>query len=284
MKKFLKNRKVRKQPQLDISESRMVGNDLNLSMPASNQGWPEDFGFRISGGGPCYILSVDEGSSAHVAGLRPGDQILEIEGQNVSSMTAEALTDVARHCKTVPPSIGVVSRIQQVDIPPGADGRFGFTIVGDSPLLVEDCTASSPAYESGLRVGDYVLEVNGVPVKQHEVAAAMIKASHGRNLRLGILCLGRRQKRASGSIREGDQSGSDVHQDRKNKALEFNRKIEEVLGDHPDVKEKLFTVLKQYASERRVDYLAYALPMILNGDHQFQLIDSIRYQALRVLV
>ncbi|MGH0117005.1 UNVERIFIED_CONTAM: hypothetical protein FKN15_024950 [Acipenser sinensis] len=245
-------------------------------MPASNQGWPEEFGFRIIGCGPCYILYVEDGSSAHIAGLQPGDQILEIEGQNVSSMSAETLTSMAQRCRNVPPSIGVVSRIEQVDISHGRDGRFGFTIVGDSPLLVEDCLPNSPAAECGLKAGDYVMEVNGMPVKQHEIAATMIKASHGSSLRLGVLRVGRRQKRASSSIRDCDQSGDDVHQERKQKALEFNNKIEEVLGDQPEVKEKLFTVLKQYAAERKVDDLAYALPMILTEDLHHQLIDSIR--------
>uniref|UniRef100_A0A3B3R0Y8 PDZ domain-containing protein n=1 Tax=Paramormyrops kingsleyae TaxID=1676925 RepID=A0A3B3R0Y8_9TELE len=85
-----------------------------LTMPASNQGWPEDFGFRVGGSGPSYILSVDEGSSAHHAGLQPGDQVLEIEGQNVSSLGKDALVTLAKTQKNIPPSIGVVSRIQQV--------------------------------------------------------------------------------------------------------------------------------------------------------------------------
>ncbi|XP_058891482.1 delphilin-like [Acipenser ruthenus] len=275
MKKFLKNRKGRYPLPQSSSGSRSAIKDFFLTMPASNQGWPEEFGFRIIGSGPCYILHVEDGSSAHIAGLQPGDQILEIEGQNVSSMSAETLTSMAQRCRNVPPSIGVVSRIEQVDISHGRDGRFGFTIVGDSPLLVEDCLPNSPAAECGLKAGDYVMEVNGMPVKQHEIAATMIKASHGSSLRLGVLRVGRRQKRASSSIRDCDQSGDGVHQERKHKALEFNNKIEEVLGDQPEVKEKLFTVLKQYAAERKVDYLAYALPMILTEDLHHQLIDSI---------
>lgn len=113
----------------------------------------------------------------------------------------------------------------QMDITPGPDGRFGFTIVGDCPLLVEDCSPCSPAGRSGLRAGDYVMEVNGIPVKHHEMAAALIKASQGRTLRLGVLCMGSRQKRSSGSL-EGLQKDTDgMRQDRKHKALEFNRRV-----------------------------------------------------------
>ncbi|KAI1883936.1 hypothetical protein AGOR_G00221210 [Albula goreensis] len=374
MRRFLKSQKGRFSLRQSKSGTRSASKDFVLTMPASNQGWPEDFGFRLGGNGPSYILSVEEGSSAHMAGLQAGDQVLEIEGQDVSSLSPQALVALAQKQKNVPPSIGVVSRIQQLDITPGPDGRFGFTIVGDCPLLVEDCLANSPAGRCGLRAGDFVMEVNGIPVKQHETAAAMIKATQGRTLRLGVLGQGRRTKRSGGSLKEpsglqgglqtslqgslpsnlqgiqqgtlqsfqqrgphgaqqgglqggqqsglpgfhqsilqgsqpggpqggqqsglpgfqqgdlqggqpmslqgapppGLQSGDSVRQDRKNKALEFNMKIEQVLGSEPEVKEKLFAALKQYAAERKVDILASALPGILTNEEHQQLIDNIR--------
>ncbi|XP_026206947.1 delphilin isoform X2 [Anabas testudineus] len=244
-------------------------------MPSSNQGWPEDFGFQLGGNGPSYILSVEEGSSAHLAGLQAGDQVLEIEGHNVSTLGPQAVIAIAQTQKNIPPSIGVVSRIQQMDIVPGPDGRFGFTIVGDCPLLVEDCSPCSPAGRAGLRAGDYVMEVNGIPVRQHETAAALIKASQGRTLRLGVLCLGPRQKRSI-SIEDSQMGGEGARLDRKHKALEFNKKVEQILGDEPEIKEKLFAVLKQYAAEKRVEWLASVLPEILTTDEHRQLISSIR--------
>lgn len=222
-----------------------------LSMPSSNQAWPDEFGFQLGGSGPSYILSVEEGSSAHLAGLQAGDQVLELEGHNVSTLAPQAVVAIAQTQKNIPPSIGVVSRIQQVyylltdpdgvcvppfekdgnicpalqmDIIPGPDGRFGFTIVGDCPLLVEDCSPCSPAGRAGLRAGDYVVEVDGVPVRQHEAAAAMIKASQGRTLRLGVLCLGPRQKHGVGA-EDGQMGAEGARLDRKHKALEFNARV-----------------------------------------------------------
>lgn len=52
--------------------------------------------------------------------------------------------------------------------------------------------------------------------------------------------------------------------------------LDEVLGDQPALKEKVFALLKQYAQERKVDRLAYTLPMILTEESQHSLIDSIR--------
>jgi len=84
------------------------------TMPASNQSWPYEFGFQIGGNGPSYILTVEDGSSAHLSGLQPGDQVLEIEGQNVSSLNAQEVIALAQSQRNIPPSIGVVSRIEQV--------------------------------------------------------------------------------------------------------------------------------------------------------------------------
>ncbi|CAB1448071.1 unnamed protein product [Pleuronectes platessa] len=270
MRRFL-SRKGRFSLRQSKSGTRSASKDFYLGLPATNQNWPEAFGFRLGGTGPSYILSVVEGSSAYLAGLQPGDQVVDIEGQDVTNLSTPALVALAQTLKTVPPSIGVVSTSPLVP-----DGRFGFTIVGDSPLMVEDCMPSGPAGRSGLKVGDYVMEVNGIPVKHHETAAAMIKAAQGRPLRLGVLSMARRPKRLSSSMRVLSQSGDSVRDSRAHKAMEFNKKVEEVLGEEPDVKEQLFDVLKQYAAERDVDSLAEALPDILITEEHQQLIDSVR--------
>ncbi|XP_063171083.1 LOW QUALITY PROTEIN: delphilin [Candoia aspera] len=247
-------------------------------MPATNDGWPEAFGFKVRGNGPCYILAVEEGSSAQVAGLQPGDQILEIEGQPVSSMNAEALAVLARRCENVPPSIGVVSRVQQVDLPLGPEGHFGFTLtcdVGD-PMQVESVAPDSPAAKWGIKVGDYVLEVNGVSVQCHEDAAAAIQSCRDHGLRLGLLRLGRLRRWTSHSVEEFLQSADAVHQERRQKAQEFSKKVQEILGDQPNVREKMVTSLKQFAAERKVDYLAHALSLILIKDSHQLLLDHIR--------
>lgn len=49
-----------------------------------------------------------EGSSAHAGGLRPGDQILEVEGLAVAGLSRERLVRLARRCPRVPPSLGVL--------------------------------------------------------------------------------------------------------------------------------------------------------------------------------
>lgn len=186
-------------------------------MPATNQGWPESFGFRISGSGPCYILWVQEGSSAALAGLRPGDEVLEIEGHPVSSLGCEALLGLARRCGNVPPSIGVVSRLQHASIPPGPRGCFGFELASESPPRVASVSPESPAAACGLEPGDYVLEVDGTPVVLPEAAAALVGSCRGRSLRLALL----RPQRGDSA---GD-SAPTARRDRRQKAQEFSRKV-----------------------------------------------------------
>uniref|UniRef100_A0A8C9MQJ2 Grid2 interacting protein n=1 Tax=Serinus canaria TaxID=9135 RepID=A0A8C9MQJ2_SERCA len=183
-------------------------------MPATNQGWPESFGFRISGSGPCYILWVQEGSSAALAGLRPGDEVLELEGQPVSSLGCEALLALARRCGSVPPSIGVVSRLQRASIPPG------------------------PAAASRRRPRWWGRAAGG-PCAWH--------------------CCGRSE-------------GTRVPSSAPHATLQ----VDAILGEQPELKEKLFTVLKQYAAQRRVECLAHGLSLLLTQQSHQPLIDSIR--------
>ena len=154
-------------------------------MPTTNQGWPEAFGFSLGGSGPCYVLWVQEGSSAAAAGLRPGDEVLELEGQPVASLGCPALLALARRCSSVPPSIGVLSRLQRADLPPAP--HLGLQLVGGSPPRVASVAPGSPAATCGIAPGDLLLEVDGVAVRSAEAAAELLASCSRRALRLGLL-------------------------------------------------------------------------------------------------
>ncbi|OXB68826.1 hypothetical protein ASZ78_002241 [Callipepla squamata] len=234
------------------------------AMPATNQGWPEAFGFSLGGSGPCYVLWVQEGSSAAAAGLRPGDEVLELEGQPVASLGCPALLALARRCSSVPPSIGVLSRLQRADFSPAP--HLGLQLAGGSPPCVASVAPGSPAATCGIAPGDLLLEVDGVAVQSAEAAAELLASCSRRSLRLGLL----RPQRDLGP------SAAAVRMERKQKAQEFSRKVDAILGDQPELKEQVFAALKQYAAERRVECLACALCMLLTQESHQHLIDSIR--------
>ncbi|XP_052024604.1 delphilin isoform X1 [Apodemus sylvaticus] len=113
-------------------------------MPTTNQGWPEDFGFQLGGSGPCFVIEVAEGSSAHAGGLRPGDQILEVEGLAVGGLSRERIVRLARRCPRVPPSLGVL---------PGPEG-------GPTALTAAWLT---PRFGRSLPLGRELLRLAGGP-------------------------------------------------------------------------------------------------------------------------
>ncbi|ELW69933.1 Delphilin [Tupaia chinensis] len=202
-------------------EGKQISYTTTAAMPATNQGWPEDFGFRLGGSGPCFVLEVAEGSSAHAGGLRPGDQILEVEGLAVGGLSRERLVRLARRCPRVPPSLGVL---------PGPD--------------------NGPSVASG--------------------PAAAITAFRGPRSCCG-LALGRELLRLAGRKRPDA-----VHRERRRKAQEFSRKVDEILGDQPTAKEQVFTALKQFATEQRVDDLVWALTLALPREACGPLLDNLR--------
>ncbi len=55
----------------------------------TNEGWPEDFGFSITGGAPVMIGDLEEGGSAQQAGLQIGDFIVELDGEAVDQWSME---------------------------------------------------------------------------------------------------------------------------------------------------------------------------------------------------
>lgn len=130
----------------------------------SNEHWPEAFGFKIGGKSPVVIISVQDNSVAQQAGLQPGDQILELNGENVQGLNKEQITLLAKRSTRVPPAIAVISRIRTLELR-RRRGRFGFTVRGNGPVYVYDVEERGPAYSVGMRPGDLVLKVNTMNVR-----------------------------------------------------------------------------------------------------------------------
>lgn len=65
----------------------------------TNEGWPEAFGFSVSGDHPVVISAVEEEGSAQQAGLQTGDVVVELDGENVEQWTREEVGEA--HVNTV---------------------------------------------------------------------------------------------------------------------------------------------------------------------------------------
>ena len=131
----------------------------------TNEGWPEAFGFSVTGNSPVLISDVEEGGSAQQAGLQIGDAIIELDAENVENLTRDQVIERARCAIKVPPSLIVMSRVRQFIIQRTVDGGCGFTIRGNSPVFVRSVDFHTSAHLAGMRSGDLLLEINGQNIR-----------------------------------------------------------------------------------------------------------------------
>lgn len=169
----------------------------------TNENWPEAFGFRIGGDAPVVITNVSEDSVAQKSGLRPGDQLLEIEGINVQNLSKEDVTALARQSKRVPPAICVISRIRTFLLR-RKRRSFGFKVRGGGPVFVSQLEEKGPAKLAGIRIGDMITEINATSVREMTFAQVeqLINTS-GSQLQLvliaGVKSIGEIEQRNSAS-------------------------------------------------------------------------------------
>ncbi|XP_022095372.1 delphilin-like isoform X6 [Acanthaster planci] len=240
-----------------------------LPMPVNNRHWPEDFGFTIAGDAPAYIITVLPSSHAHTAGLQPGDQLVELNGTNVTQRTAQDIQAMARQCPTVPPSIVVVSCVKTVEIVRDSKGRFGMTVVGAGPVYVEVVQPHSAASRGGLRPGDMILEINGLPIRHSDDTKVFVQGSN--KLRMLIIPGAGHQ-----NVRKLAQKFEVQARDRSTRAETFFRKLDGVFYNDHLRKDVLVSLLKQYAKDKRVDNFGRALASLLTTPSQRQLFEDIR--------
>lgn len=117
--------------------------------------WPHSCGFEIYGKGPSFVVAVDKGSLAYKSGLMPGDQILELEGRDVTQMSAQEIVVLNKSISRQPTELEVVSCLQTVLISPDHSKGYGFTLGKDKPVAVQSVEFGSPSFLAGLRTGVY---------------------------------------------------------------------------------------------------------------------------------
>jgi regulator of sigma E protease len=134
---------------------------------------------------PPVIGTVLDGSAAALAGLEPGDRIVEIDGNDVRSwkemqtMVAESpdvelRIEIEKQGKRV--ERFVTPRRTFVDNPlgiPEPRGLLGVYAHSYAPQIgIVD--PRSPAYEGGLRTGDVITSIDGEPVRTIEELQALV--------------------------------------------------------------------------------------------------------------
>lgn len=236
---------------------------------STNEKWPEAFGFTVGGRAPVVILSVDENSVAQRAGLQPGDQILEVNGENVQGLSKEEIILLAKRSRTVPPALAVISRIRTFDLR-RRRGRFGFAVRGKGPVFIADVEQGSPAQNVGIRRGDLILRLNGVNLRHmNENQVGEMIDTCGPTISIVLIA-------GAADIGITDKKEGKSSSSRYKRAKDFFVQMNYYLAGNESIKKELVKALNQYARDRSVEQLAQNLKRILKTPVERKLLRDIR--------
>jgi serine protease Do len=174
---------------------------LGVMIQEVNQSLADTFGLERPRG--ALVAKVEDGGPASAAGLKPGDVILGVNGQQIESSTElparvaalEPGTDAKlqvwrdRQPRDVTVRVGALTQTQVASNSDGSDAQGGRLGLGVRPLtpdeqresdihkglLVE--SVSGAAAEAGIQEGDVILSANGKEVASVEDLRKIVKKS-----------------------------------------------------------------------------------------------------------
>ena len=174
---------------------------LGVMIQEVNQSLADTFGLERPRG--ALIAKVEAGGPASAAGLKPGDVILGVNGQQIESSTElpsriaelEPGTDAKlqvwrdRQARDMKVHIGTLSETQLADDSNDSDSQGGRLGLGVRPLTPEEQrqsdihkglvveSVSGAAAEAGIQEGDVILSANGKEVASVEDLRKIVKKS-----------------------------------------------------------------------------------------------------------
>ncbi len=192
-----------------VAHGKVSRGRMGVTIQEVNQSLAQSFGLKQTGG--ALISSVEPGSPAAKAGLKDGDVILSLDGQDISrSIDLSARVAELRPGTTATLGIWRKGAAQDIRISVGEakpetvagkggssaeeTGKLGLAVRSLNPqeqqqakldggLLVEE--VSGAAAKAGIQPGDLVLAVNGTPVRNVE-ELRNLTSKHGKSIALLI--------------------------------------------------------------------------------------------------
>jgi regulator of sigma E protease len=136
---------------------------------------------------PPVIGAVDAGSPAEQSGIRPGDEIVEIDGKRQASWEDAQYNLLIRPNATLALKLrrGAEERTLQLRSTSATAERVGS--IGVYPLVrVGQITEGAPAQAAGLKSGDAILRIGGKPVRSFEEIPGLLAEAAGKPLPLEV--------------------------------------------------------------------------------------------------
>jgi regulator of sigma E protease len=139
---------------------------------------------------PSKIGSVEPGSPAEKAGLKPGDVILEMNGEPTPTWEKVSFTTLLNPKETMAiryqrgdqtlESVVHVSRKESTSL-----GYIGVTPA--TTVIVLSVTPDMPAGKAGLKENDVIKEINGIPIQSVEMTPRAVQKSEGGTAKVVVL-------------------------------------------------------------------------------------------------
>jgi regulator of sigma E protease len=124
---------------------------------------------------------VAEGSPAGQAGLRPGDEIVSVDGEPVSTWEDAQYKILIRPNSTLRLRVRSGAEEREVLVRSTASGVDQVGTIGVSPLVrVGQVLPGSPAEQVGLRTDDAILTIDAKPVQSFAEIPPLVAAAAGR--------------------------------------------------------------------------------------------------------
>lgn len=143
---------------------------------------------------PPVVRQMLPGGAAEVAGLQPGDRIVVFDGNENPKWRTLADDALLAPGQPVPLEVERNGQRIKLTIKPTPHTEEGETVgfldfvpdYGNVPIIVREVVANSPASESGLRVGDRIMAVNGQTVTSAEQVTQFIREHKGQPITLRV--------------------------------------------------------------------------------------------------